>query len=329
MCKQYSNNIVVIGETAFNHEGDFSYFLRLIDSVAESGATHVKFQVLIDYNEFVSELSETYPLVTGWVFTQEEWVKIFDYAESKDLLIFAMPLDLKSVELCLRDSVEFVEVHSVSFYDELLLEKIKSQLVNKIVAFGVGGRTLEELKAVESYFSDKKLLFMCGYQAYPSELEEVKISRLKYFKKDFPDVILGYADHSAPDTNDAIYSSMYAYSLGARVFEKHVTLDSPRIDSQSAFSGQQLTDFVYEMNRYLGLIEESRSASFKMTESEKVYRNRQKKVVAIKDIDVGDIFTSENISLKMHSLPGGCHILKKKFNNQSANKYKSGELILE
>lgn len=321
------SNLVIVGETAFNHEGDFQYLLRLVDMVASAGATHVKFQVLIDYDEFVSQKSEAYDLVKSWCFNKEQWEVAFCYAESLGLRLFVMPLDTLAVPLCQRNTVDYVEIHSVSFNDVFLLSAVNSSLSDKTIGLGIGGRNLDELKALESKLRQHKLLLLCGFQAFPSELEEVKLARIKYLQNHFPNAIMGYADHSSPESLDSVYSSHCAYQLGARVFEKHVTLELDRTDSQSALMGVAFNNYIEQLHRYVAVIEESEEAAFCMTSNEQVYRERQKKAVAILPISQGDVFTVENIALKMHTDKGTFPYLEVLLDTPAKQNYLVGEVI--
>ena len=322
-----NSKLIIIAETAFNHEGSKDYLLNLIDAVADSGVTHIKFQVLIDCDEFVSLSSESYDVVKSWCFSETEWNTIFTRAEGKGLRLFLMPLDMKAVKLCERPTVDFIEIHSVSFNDLPLQELVKEKIQHKKLVFGLGGRTLEEVESLKNNYPECKFVLMHGFQAFPSKLDDVKLSRIKYFKESFPSSVLGYADHSAPDINDAIYSSIYAYHLGARIFEKHVTLEPERTDSQSALTPKQLADYVNEMHRFEKIIYEDKKSSFTFTDSEITYRNRQKQVVALTDISIGDKFTSENIALKMHSQTGGAVKLQSVIGSHSKCSYLPGEVI--
>lgn len=321
------SNLVIVGETAFNHEGDFQYLLRLVEMVANSGATHVKFQVLIDHDEFVSQKSEAYDLVKSWCFSKEQWEDAFCYAESLGLRLFIMPLDTLAVPLCRRDTVDYVEIHSVSFNDVCLLSAVDSILNDKTIGLGIGGRSLEELKGLESQLKQHQLLLLCGFQAFPSELEEVKLARIKYLKKHFPNAIVGYADHSSPESPDSVYSSHYAYQLGARVFEKHVTLELDRTDAQSAIMGTAFNHYVKQLQRYVSIIEESEETAFCMTGNEQVYRERQKKAVAIRPISQGEILTVENVALKMHTNKGTFSSLDALLNTPAKQSYSVGDVI--
>lgn len=301
---QNTLNSIIIAETAFNHEGDKNYLLQLIDEISNTGISHIKFQVLIDCDEFVSELSAAYKISKTWCFSEAEWEEIFARVEHHGLRLFLMPLDTKAVTLCERSTVDFVEIHSVSFNDFVLRERVKQKIGNRKLVFGLGGRTLEEIELLKKDYAEKQLVLMHGFQAFPSKLDDVKLARLKYLMESFPGSSLGYADHSAPDTNDAVYSSIYAYHLGARIFEKHVTLETERTDSQSAFTAEQLSRYVNEMNRFESIVNEDKANAFSFTDNEKNYRNRQKQVVAIKEIKQGECFDESNLALKMHTEQG-------------------------
>jgi len=322
-----NSKLIIIAETAFNHEGNLSYLLDLIEAVADSGVTHIKFQVLIDCDEFVSFSSESYDVVKSWCFSEAEWDIIFTRAEEKGLRLFLMPLDLKAVKFCERSTVEFIEIHSVSFNDIPLQKLVKEKIQKKKLVFGLGGRTSDEIESLKNNYPESQLVLMHGFQAFPSELEDVKLARLRYLKESFPGSALGYADHSASNINDAIYSSIYAYHLGARIFEKHVTLEPERTDSQSALTPEQLAGYVKEMRRFDKIINETQEEAFTFTENEKTYRNRQKQVVASTAITIGERFTCDNIALKMHSQTGGETNVQSITGSISKCVYRAGEVI--
>ena len=322
-----NSKLIIIAETAFNHEGSLSYLVDLIESIADSGVTHIKFQVLIDCDEFVSSSSESYNLVKSWCFSEIEWNIIFTKAEDKGLRLFLMPLDIKAVKLCERSTVDFIEIHSVSFNDLPLQELVKEKIQKQKLVFGLGGRTFDEVESLKNNYPEDNLVLMHGFQAFPSKLEDVKLARLKYLKGRFSGSALGYADHSAPNINDAIYSSIYAYYLGVRIFEKHVTLESKRTDSQSALTPEQLTSYVKEMHRFEKITNESEEEAFTFTENEKTYRNRQKQVVAIVNILKGDEFSNKNVALKMHSVKGSYTKLEEVIGLKSNQNYLRGTVL--
>ncbi|CAK6712082.1 putative N-acetylneuraminate synthase [Vibrio harveyi] len=327
MCKVYKNKPIIIGEIAFNHEGDFNYLRQAVEELAKTNVTHVKFQVLINADEFVSEKSASYDTVKNWCFSEKEWNEIFSLSSKLGLRIFGMPLDTKAVEILDHDYVDYIEIHSVSFYDYDLISLVKKIHLDKVVAFGVGGRTLEELVAINDYFEGRKLLFMVGFQAYPSELEDIKLTRIKSIKSKFPNHLIGYADHSAPESPDSIYASHYACCLGVNIFEKHFSLQQNRTDSDSAFNTEKMINYVESIHRLMRILEVDFSQSFIFSSAEVVYRDRQKKAVAIKDINKDEEFDSKNIALKMHSEKGNHNNLESLIGKKSPRIFKKGDVI--
>ncbi|WP_028112617.1 N-acetylneuraminate synthase family protein [Ferrimonas kyonanensis] len=319
--------MIVIAETAFNHEGDFDYLLRLIDAAADSGADMIKFQVLINADEFVSHGADSHGLITSWCFTLEQWQQALDRAESRGLRLFLMPLDTAAVALCERPSVEFVEIHSVSFNDQALIDAV--QALPKTLAFGIGGRTLEEVEYLVATYGEDRLLLMHGFQAYPTDIEDVCFERINHLCQRFPGVRIGYADHSPPDSDESLEACLMAYARGLRIFEKHVTLEAERTDAQAGLLPQAMAHFVARMRRFHRLGNPDAASWQPMTDAELVYRQRQKQVVAAEAIEAGQAFTRNNLMLCMHTSAGSHTRISDLLGQSATSSYRSGEVIDE
>jgi len=126
-------------ETAFHHEGNKDYLLKLIDASVQSSANGVKFQVLIDLNEFMSFEHSAYTDAKSWILTIDEWREVFQYTQSCNLDIILMPLDVKAFILLKEFNIKYLEIHSASFKDEKLLNKLEE--IYLPIVFGIGGRT--------------------------------------------------------------------------------------------------------------------------------------------------------------------------------------------
>lgn len=273
--------------------------IGLIDASKSSGANGVKFQVMTKTSDFISTRHQAYNVLDGYCFNLDKWREIFSYTKSIGLDIIMMPLNIEAFKLLDEFSVKYIDIHSVSFYDSQLLEKIKSSA--KEIILGVGGRTLEEIEEKRKYFKDKLKVLMVGFQAFPSKLEEVKIGKISFLKQKYPDLEIGYADHSAFDNEFAIKSNEYARILGATIFEKHITITEgvERVDFSSAVSAQKIEEIVKKLNFIDEFILTDFEKSFKFTETEKVYRERQLRCVAAFDIDAKTIITADMIALKL------------------------------
>ena len=208
-------------ETAFHHQGDLAFMKGLIDASKNSGANGVKFQVMTNTSDFISTKHKAFKDLDSYCFNIGQWREIFAYTQNIGLDIIMMPLNSEAFALLSDYKIKYLDIHSVSFYDNVLLDNIKKSGIEIIL--GVGGRTLDEIVDKVSYFKDKLKVLMVGFQSFPSKLEDVKIGKIAFLKDKFPDLLIGYADHSAFDSIHAISSNEYASVLGATIFEKHIT----------------------------------------------------------------------------------------------------------
>jgi len=286
-------------ETAFHHEGDLDYLKNLILASKESGVNGVKFQVLTNPNDFISKKHSSYQVLSSYCFSKSIWKEILKYTESLELDIIMMPLNIEALELCNDFSIKYLEIHSVSFRDKKLHGKVKETNIDLIL--GVGGRYQSEINALLKYYEDQVKVLMIGFQAFPSELSEIKLGKIGYLKKMYPDLIIGYADHSAYDNEYAIKSNEYAYILGAEIFEKHITLmeGESRVDSASAVSKSKISKIKNRLNVIRDNILISKKEIFKLSDSEENYRQRELKIVAAAQLKEGDVIEESSIDLKM------------------------------
>ncbi|MEM7550836.1 MAG: N-acetylneuraminate synthase family protein [Bacteroidota bacterium] len=292
------NKSYFFSETAFHHEGDMEYMLDLIRLSSEIGVDGVKFQVLIEPSDFLSECHSAFEQLRGYCFGFEEWNKIFKETTKLGLDIILMPLDLSALNLLHHYPVKFIDIHSVSFHDTALLDQLKTFDVP--VVLGVGGRALEEIEEKQDFFGQQLKGLLVGFQSFPSDIKDVKLQRIGRLKALFPKLSIGYADHSAFDDPWAVKSCEYARLLGATIFEKHLTLGEgkPRTDYESAISGDTMKDIMAKV-RFIDefVLEEERL--FDIEEPELTYRQRAKQVVATKDLRKGGILKEEDLTLRM------------------------------
>ncbi len=275
-------------------------FLRgLIDASAAAGAAGVKFQVLTKADDFISSRHKAFKDLSSYCLNQDQWAEIFQYTISKNLDIVMMPLNLDSLKLTSRFPVKYLDIHSVSFYDVPLLEAIRKTGIGVIL--GVGGRTFGEIVEKKKFFNDQLKVLMVGFQSFPSKLEEVKIGKIAYLKNLFPDVTIGYADHSAFDNEYAVTSNEYARLLGAEIFEKHITTAEgvDRVDYSAAVSPEKISLIIKKLDFLDRYVMTPADDAFTMNESEVTYRNRQLRCVASEAMENGTMLTEQNISLKL------------------------------
>jgi len=294
------SDIYIYTETAFHHEGDLEFMFDLIQLSADSGANAIKFQVLLDYDYLMSKKHPSYDVLLDYTFGKDEWMSIFERAKALGQEIILMPLDPTACLLIDKINPKYVEIHSICFKDEELLAHIKETDANVIV--GVGGRDLDEIDELRDYFEGQVKVLMSGFQSFPTKLEDVKLPRVKEYVAKYPDLIIGYADHSPFDSDYAVKSSEYALIYGARMFEKHITTKEgvKRVDFDSAIGGDKmkaLKSNLLALSKDLRL--QNEGSLMEIEEPEISYRNRQKMAIAKTDLDKGHVITAADVLFRM------------------------------
>ena len=289
-------------ETAFAHEGDKEYLFKLIDEAAKYHADGIKFQILLDPMEsYTAEVLGSIP-IKQWIFSKVEWEEIIIYAKKeKNLDVILLPIDFEAVKFC-QENIElynFLELHSINFNHKWILEEMN--FINKPLILGIGGRTLGDIEYVltklNKAFEEKRIILMHGFQSFPTKKENLKLEKIKKVR-DFFGVTTGYADHTSFSEDD-IPLIQFAYLNGARVFEKHIVLNSgeKRTDYQAAVSPRHLEEIRKNLEDLI-LIQGGENALV-LSDCEIKYRNREKKIVALDMVYAGEKLTRENIGFKV------------------------------
>jgi N,N'-diacetyllegionaminate synthase len=291
----------IIAETAFSHEGEYEYLKSQVKSAVKAEVDFIKFQVFLDRDSSYPKNHPGYNKVPNRMFDQGQWSEIFQIAFDSGLKIIALPLNIPSLEFCLNklSQIEAIEIHSICFNEHPLISMLVGY--EKKVFLGVGGRYLPEIRHFidTTNIKSKNIYMMVGFQSFPTLIEESNLCKIRSYKDIFADSIIGYADHST--WKNEVFHKMndYAYLLGARIFEKHIVVEKgvSRIDYES---GIEINDFLLMRQNINSLIETLGSDDMnKLNSKELIYRNREKRIVAIKNISRGEVYNHNNVGYRI------------------------------
>lgn len=292
----------VIGETAYNHEGDINYLFRMIDDIAELQLNAVKFHLLLNLESYMQKNHPLIATLKKWVFNQSQWDEIIDYSINKGLDVIALCDDVESCEYLINSGkkVDSLELHPVSINDHFLLDSI-SKFDGRII-LGVGGASLEEIRYAIDFLKKKgrnNILLMSGFQSYPTNYQDINLSKMVKLRDlfDFP---VGYADHTAYNDPDNTLISVLGASMGFEILEKHYTptFGEERIDYHAAVGKKKMKEIIRLMKLVLDVYG---SGSIEMSKPELNYGNigpMKKAIVAKKDISKGTQLSLDNLWFK-------------------------------
>ena len=142
---------------------------------------------------------------------------------------FASPWDIPSVDFLEKFNIPCYKIASAKLTDRELLEKISK--LNKPIFLSIGMSTEGEIEKAVNILNDNKLVLLHCNSSYPAPDEDLNLSYIQKLKKKYPDHIIGYSGHEY-----GITASIIAAQMGAKVIERHITLDRAMWGSDQAAS---------------------------------------------------------------------------------------------
>lgn len=306
----------VIAEGACNHMCDLDIAKRMISEAKKAGADAIKFQAY-KAEHLVTKSAESYWKYPGATsqfeyyknldkFDAPEYEILFQHAAKEGIIAFATPFDMKSASMLDELGAPLFKIASCDLPDVRLLRHVAG--FKKPIILSTGGSTLDEIRGAVNTLTRagvEDLILMVCTLSYPTENESAHLNRILTFRKEFPELIIGVSDHTNPDAHMVIPSA--AVALGARVIEKHYTLDRSMTGSGHAFSVtpadlKKMIDNIRTTEQVLG------SSETIVYPAEEAARNSARRsLVAEVPIKKGGIITSEMIGIKRpgNGLPAG------------------------
>ena len=302
-----TNKVFIIAEAGVNHNGDINIAKKMIDVACECKVDAVKFQTFKAENLVSKKASKAdYQIknTNSNEETQFEMIKsleldidthreLIEYCNKKNIMFLSTPFDLESIDLLNDLGVKIFKIPSGEITNLPYLERISK--LNKKIILSTGMSNLEEigeaLKILKSNGNNEIVVLHCNTE-YPTPMEDVNLSAMNTIKETF-NVDIGYSDHTL-----GIEVPIAAVAMGAKVIEKHFTLDKSMEgpDHKASLEPNELKEMVKSIRN----IEKAIGNGIKApSPSEKKNISIvRKSIVANKEIKKGDILTEENIAVK-------------------------------
>ena len=298
-----------IAEIGHNHQGDVKKAMDLIKMSKEAGADAVKFQKRSNKKLYTKEFyNSTYDNKNSYgktygehrealEFDKKQFLELIDFSNEIGINIFATPFDFESIDFLDELDLPAFKIASADLQNTPLQIEIAKR--NKIIFLSTGHGTLDDVKRARDAICkyNKNLIIMHCCASYPPKISDLNLNVILTYKKTFSDHIIGLSDHE-----NGIDAGSIAYQLGARVFEKHVTLDRSSKGTDHSFSLEPVgfTKFIRNIKRIPIMLGSSKK---KILDSEKapIYK-MAKSIVAKRNILKGERASIENLAFKS---PGG------------------------
>lgn len=295
----------VIAEIGHNHQGSVDKAREMFKTAKECGVDAVKLQKRNNRTLFTRDLFElpydsensfgrTYGLHREALeFSRDEYVELQRHAAELGLIFFATAFDFDSADFLAELEMPAYKIASGDLLNTPLLKHVAR--LGKPIFLSTGGGTIDDVqRAYDTIMPlNHDLCVMQCTAGYPVEPEEMNLKVITTFAERFPDVVVGLSDHQ-----NGIAMAVAAYVLGARVIEKHFTLNRAWKGTDHAFS--------LEPTGMRHLVRDLRRARVAMGDgvkravaSEKAPLFKMgKKLVAARDLPAGHLVRPEDVAIK-------------------------------
>lgn len=286
--------------------GNFTTYeqaVRLIDEAKKTGVDAVKLQSYkaetLSSTKAIFDMENTgvvsqYELFDQYSIGEELHKKVFDYAREQGLDIFSSPSHKTDVDMLERLGCDAYKIGSDDAYNIPLLRYIAS--LGKPIIYATGMCTMEEVKeSVQAMMEEgnHQITILHAITAYPTHPEDVNLRAMQTMKETFPDLAVGYSDHTL-----GINACLFAAAMGAEVLEKHFTYDKhadgpDHMHSADPAEMKAIVDGVREFEVMRG------SGVKEPAEAERVTRvNNRKSLVMCKDVAKGEVIAEGDVDVK-------------------------------
>ena len=326
----------IIAEAGLNHNGKIEKALEMIKLAKNSGADAIKFQTF-KATEIVSDKSLNFTYKSQGKMITESQLELFKRCEldrdnffeikkecdKENILFLSTPQNRSDLDLLLEIGIPAIKVGSDDFTNIPLLKNYSNTGLPLIVSCGMSNlneirQTLSAIGALENY----PVVLMLTTSEYPTPPTNVNLLKLETLSRNFPDIILGYSDHT-----QGILASSLAVAFGAKVFEKHFTLDKnlPGPDQWFSEDPTSLKKWVSSIRTAYDMLGCSELKPTKNEEEMKILARRS--VVTLCDIEKGETFNEKNIGLRRPGNGLSPTMIEKIYNKKSSKKILKGSLI--
>jgi sialic acid synthase len=292
----------IIAEVGQNHQGDFDTAIEYIKVFAYEGADAVKFQTRNNKYLFSQDaydapytsenaFADNYGAHREKLELKPEWLPILkDTCVKNGVKFMSTPFDEPSLQILKEIDVDILKVASFDLGNLPFINRISK--LGKPVVMSVGGGKIDQIRSsVEVLLQNSTdIAILHCVSEYPCEFNRLGLDNIPKLIEEFPNCTIGSSDHF-----NGTLSGPIAYVKGARVFEKHVTLNRAwkGTDHSFALEREGFRKFVRDIKRVRHMMP-SKPADEIGTEM--VFKKLGKSLIAYNDIQAGEKITIDNLS---------------------------------
>ena len=328
----------IIAEAGINHNGNFNTAKKLITEAKLCGANAIKFQTFLPDAVVTKTLEmasyqkrnlkkkiKMIDMIKNYALSYKSQKRLLKIAKKNKIDFISSAFDLESLDFLINDlKLKILKVPSGEITNYPYLKRLSK--INRKIILSTGMSNMNEIKQALKVLLSGKLkkknisILHCNTE-YPTPVKDVNLNAMQSMKKKFK-LNIGYSDHTI-----GTEVSIAAVCLGAKIIEKHITLNKldKGPDHKSSLSINELKSLILAIRN----IEDAFGSDIKkVSPSEKKNIKYARKVlVAKKFIMKGEKFSTSNITTKRAGEGVSPMIWKKYISKVSTKNYRKDEKI--
>jgi len=287
----------IIAEIGSNHNGSVNLAKKIIFQAKKNGADAVKFQTFTKESLFSSVVFKNNKKLRNEVFKYaldfDQFYEIKKYCDSLDITFSATPFSKSEVDFLVKDlNVCFIKIASMDLNNYLFIDYIAK--FNIPIILSTGFSTIKEISKALNIIkknNNRNIILMHCVGEYPPKDEIINLPKIKFLQNKFSCTV-GFSDHSL-----GIPISLAAISLGARVIEKHFTINKKLVgwDHSISLDPRELNLLVKESRRIILAIQ---NKGVKVVEKKEKINFFRRSIVASRLINKGEKINHDMLDYK-------------------------------
>lgn len=297
--------VYVVAEAGVNHDGDVGLARELIHAAADARADAVKFQVFAAdrlvtrsapparYQRETAAAESQHEMLSRLELSWQAFADLAAYAGRQGIEFLATPFSAADLEFLVSLRLRALKLASPDIVNPVLLDAAAASGLPVIAS--TGAADLDEVKAGVARFrraGGGPLALLHCVSSYPALEEEANLGAIRTLSEVFG-CVSGFSDHT-----QSLTTGGYAVAAGARIIEKHLTLDRSRHGPDHAFSLEpdMMVEYVRNVRAAEQVVGHGR---IELSESQRdVRRVARGSVVAACDINVGQTLARAMLTVK-------------------------------
>ncbi len=300
-----SSDCFIVAEIGQNHQGDTEICRRLFEAAKYCGVDGVKLQKRNNRSLYTKKyfnasynsenaFGPTYGLHRQALeFNKKEYKSLKRYAEKLGLIFFATAWDEKSADFLDELDVPCFKIASADIINIPLLVYVAKK--KKPIMLSTGTAKMDDVVRAHQAITkfNKHLAILQCTSVYPTPPELLNLRVIETYRKTFPETVIGFSNHFNGISVDPV-----AYYMGARIIEKHFTLDRSMKGSDHAFSLEPvgMRKLVRDLRRIKLAIGDGIKKFYPEEEPAKIKMG--KCIVAARNLPAGHIITKKDLAFK-------------------------------